>query len=147
MLSPSGKALYPVMRNFSYFDINEYLYFEELDGKGPIDFDEIYPQRKYDFCDAEKCVMAEYAGISRRSINNALESLKTCNLIEKKLYFDGPYIKVPGWKVFLRDNGYIFKRWFLNSRLNKGKKIYIEGKNYRPVWEKNASAREKSTEQ
>lgn len=124
MLSPAGKALYPVMRHFSYFNIDEYLYLEDMEEEVS-DFDTVYPDRKYEFCSAEKTILSQYAGISRRSINNALESLQKCHLVETEMMEDEDNVHGCSvrWKVFLRDNGMLFRRDFLNQQM--------VGKNYR----------------
>lgn len=107
-LLPTARALYPVMRYFGYFDIESYMELEEGDYEAK-DFNEIFESRTWDICEAEKTVMAEYAGIDRTSIDAALKSLKHCCLVE-------PLPDRPGWKVFLKSNGMIFKRDFLNKK-------------------------------
>ena len=88
---PTAKALYPVMRCFGYFDINFYAKLEDFEiYEG--DFQEEYPERKYDFCDAEISTMAEHAGIHRNSVRAALKNLAQNFLIEPL----GPDC----WKVF-----------------------------------------------
>ena len=112
---PSAKALYPVMRYFGFFDIETYLNLEdENDEYSLTDFQEVYPRRKWDNCQAEKMILADYAGIDRRSINTALDSLEKCGLIK-------PY-EGEGWLVYLKSkDNLIFTRAFLNNQL-MGKK-------------------------
>ena len=72
-LKPSAQALYPVMRHFGFFDLERY----DKEGEYQVsDFDEVYKDRTYDFCDAEVNVLAEYAGITTRSVYNAFKSLE-----------------------------------------------------------------------
>jgi hypothetical protein len=108
---PSAKALYPVMRYFGYFDIN---FYQELEDDLEIeinDFDEIYSDREYDFCEAELSIMAEYAGLHRNSINAALNDLERNFLIE-------PLTGYNGWKVFLKSkDSAIWKRDYLNKKV------------------------------
>jgi hypothetical protein len=59
------------------------------------DFDEIYSDREYDFCEAELSVMAGYAGLHRNSITPSLIDLERNFLIE-------PLSGYNGWKVFLK---------------------------------------------
>jgi hypothetical protein len=109
-LKPTAKALYPVMRYFSFFDINIYSEIEDL-GIDEGDYNETYPDRKYDFCEAEKKVMADLAGINRRSMNTALNDLERNMLIEP---IGGNY----GWKVFPKSkDDKIFKRSYLNEKI------------------------------
>ena len=116
-LKPSAHAVYPVMRYFGFFDNG--LVFEaytmETDTEYDLsEFDEIYRNRDWDFCEAELDILAEYAGITKRSIYGALKNLEECNLIEK--YSDE---NLNGWKVFLHPPKY-YKRDYLNEKtLNK----------------------------
>ena len=72
-MRPSAKALYPVMRYFGYFSIDDYA---ELEYGEPCDedFKEVYPYREFDFCEAEIGILAKYAGIHRNSIKSALKN-------------------------------------------------------------------------
>jgi hypothetical protein len=108
-----SKALYPVMRRFGYFDTNFYRELEDLEISeeelGEMSYKEIYRDREYDFCEAEINIMVEYSGISRRSIQNALNDLHEKKLIE-------PLVNCYGWKVFLRPV-HKYKRDFLNKEV------------------------------
>jgi len=114
-LTPSAQALYPVLRNFGYFDINTFEVYceeEEADSEcNPIHFDEIYEIRSWDVCEAEEDILAEYSGISKRSIPGALESLRRSLLIAD--YQSGD---IEGWKVFLRPAKY-YNRSYLNEKI------------------------------
>ena len=105
--TPTAMALYPVMRRFSYFDYDRYVEESDLDAE-PSEFDEIYKTRDFDFCEAEPDIMAEFAGISRRSIKAALDVLGDRSLIEG--------ISHGSWKVFLTPPKH-FKRSFLNQQV------------------------------
>jgi hypothetical protein len=114
-LKPTAKALYPVMRHWGYFDIYKYAEEEDLE-LDECDMNEIYPVREYDFCEAEKRLMAEHAGISVRSINGALVSLQNNFLVE---LLGGMY----GWKVYLKSKDQtIWKRDYLNKKIMKAYK-------------------------
>ena len=109
-LGYSAKSLYPVMRYFGYFDIEMYAAFEDLEiYEG--NFNEIYPTRKFDFCEAERDLLAKYAGLHRNSLYTALQDLEANFLIEP---IDGYYC----WKVFIRskDDTY-FERGYLNEKI------------------------------
>jgi len=75
-LKPSAKALYPVMRCFGYNDSYGRNY------------------RPHDYCDRKKGYLAEFAGITRKSIPSALESLLTVGLLK-------PVKRHSAWKVFI----------------------------------------------
>lgn len=112
-LKPSAQALYPVMRCYGYFDVHSYDtdlspndFFEDLEN---------YREREYDICEAEIDVLAEYAGITKRSVYDAIKNLEQCKLIEKDDY--------GGWKVFLHPQGW-YERSYLNQEIiNKYKHI------------------------
>lgn len=99
-LLPSAQALYPVMRCFSFFDYDVsqlYLCQEDDNEMYGAEFNEIYQSRQWDFCEAEKSVLAKYAGITPKSMYQALSSLETNFLIEP--YADEYH---NGWKVTLQ---------------------------------------------
>jgi len=106
----SAKALYLSMRYFAYFDYDEYTFNEDRETS---EFDEIFPNREYEYCEAERDILAEHAGISIRTMRGALTSLKDNDLIEPAV-LDSRRI----WKVFLRPSRY-FKRDYLNELVQK----------------------------
>ena len=106
-LTPTATALYPVMRYFGYFDFDTYVEEENIDAE-LYEFKEIYQGRDFDFCEADPDIMAEFAGISRRSMKPALNILEANFLIEK--------ISSPYWKVFLKPPRY-FGPSFLNQQV------------------------------
>jgi hypothetical protein len=77
-LKPSAQALYPVMRHFGFFELERY----DKAGEYQVsDFDEVYKDRIYDFCYSTVDVLAEYAGITPRSVYNAFENLANGKLL------------------------------------------------------------------
>lgn len=86
-LTPSAQALYPVIQTFSLFDFEEYAFYEEEECEDLCHTeyfkDGHFKQRKYDFVNAEKDILAEYAGIGISTTYAALESLEEEFLIEK----------------------------------------------------------------
>jgi hypothetical protein len=109
-IRPTAKALYPVLRYFGFFDINLYSELEDLEFC-EADMEEVFPDREYDFCDADLGILAEFAGIHRNSINAALDDLVRNFLIE-------PLNVYSGWKVFLKSRDYtIWKRDYLNKKI------------------------------
>jgi hypothetical protein len=108
-IKPSAKSLYPVLRYFGFFDINLYADLENLE-ICEADFEEVFPDRKYDFCEADPGILAQFAGIHRNSINAALDDLANNFLIESYGYLE--------WKVFLRSKDLTFwKRDYLNKKV------------------------------
>ena len=85
-------ALYPAMRFFGRFDFDRYL--EEAEVEAEVsEFDEIYRDRQFDFCKADRNILAEFAGISKRSMKSALDTLEDKDLISE--------ISPGVWKVFI----------------------------------------------
>ena len=105
-LSPTAQALYPVMKSFVFWDFFE----EETEEEDSI---EVYANRDYDLSNPDQDVMCEYAGISHRSLYDALESLEEHDLIEKTDPYDGQ----DTWKVF-RLPSKIYKRDYLNEMVS-----------------------------
>lgn len=113
-LIPTAKALYPVMRHFSFFDENLCMLYADLENDesfDPTEFGECYPRRKWEFCEADTRILAAYAGISTKSLPTALGSLERHSIIET--YSDESF---DGWKVFLHPPNY-YKRDYLNQMI------------------------------
>lgn len=109
-LKTVAKALYPVMRYFGFYD--EDAVYSDQDIFPGDKFNEIYPKRKYDLCQAEGHLMAHYAGIARNSVPEALRDLERNFLIESIQRYD---LDVFTWKVYLRPPRY-FRRDHLNTK-------------------------------
>jgi hypothetical protein len=108
------------MRYFGFFDINLYAKLEDRDEIYEGDFDEVYPDRGYDFCKAEAGVLAKYAGVHKNSINAALRDLERNFLVE-------PLAEYYGWKVFLKSkNLTIWKRDYLNKKVMESYKHILQ---------------------
>jgi len=105
MATPTGQALYIVMLAFSKGD-DEELYAQSAEEE--IDFKDAFRDRVYGICGLDGYTLAEYAGITRRSINPALENLQSVSLMD---IYDAN-----SWKVHLRPPS-IYKRSFLNKEL------------------------------
>jgi hypothetical protein len=114
-LPPSAHALYPVIKTFAFFDSEEYCAREDLeyayDCQAMIESGE-FAERKYDFFNADRDVLAEHAGIGISTTYEALPALEECNLIEPTESIDG----YPTWKVFRLPPTY-YKRTFLNDQI------------------------------
>jgi hypothetical protein len=95
------------MRHFAFFD------FETCADEGGdlSESQEVYANREFDLCEAEIPIMATFAGITRQSAYSALADLQRCCLVEQ--------IEGRIWKVFLRSNGEIFKRDYLNDSVRE----------------------------
>lgn len=106
-LKPTAQALYPVMRYFSRYDIDED---EGVEDKS--DFEEHFKNRQWELCGAEVGQLSMYAGINRRSFSEAIQSLEKNFLVEA--HVDGYGEKL--WKVYLRPKMY-WKASVLNQKL------------------------------
>ena len=107
MAKSSAQALYLVMLAFSKGD-DEELYIQSAEQE--IDFRDAFREREYGICELDGYTLAEYAGITRRSISPALENLQSIDLLD--IYHAN------SWKVYLRHPS-IFKRSFLNKKLKE----------------------------
>jgi hypothetical protein len=100
-LKQISHALYPVMRHFAYFEQDQYVKKEKPWGNTAStdeDFKLLYRERKWDICEAEISILAEYASISRPSVYEALKDLEKHFLIESHGTNDEGARR---WKVFL----------------------------------------------
>ena len=75
LLTPSAKAIYPVLKCFCYWDFDLYQDHEEV-AEELSEYDEIYRNRKYDYLSADHEAIAEFSGVSMKSIPSAFNSLK-----------------------------------------------------------------------
>lgn len=98
-MSPSSKAVYiSLLANFAYFD-NAYLintYFDDsgFEDKGTF-VREHFPNRKWETIeDLSKNKLSELSGISRSTVNNALDGLRKANLILDHPIKDSEIIKL-----------------------------------------------------
>ncbi len=92
-LRSTAKALYPVLNTFSYYDQpahNERAEVKSAD----------YLDREFDFVDMDVDVMAEYAGISHRSLKYALDDLQGHFLIEETYPINEPGRRT--WKIYVK---------------------------------------------
>jgi hypothetical protein len=113
LLKPTARALYPVMRYFGFFDIDLYMDIDDPNGDvEAMDFEEVYKGRDCDYCEAEKGIMLDLSGISRRSMAEALQDLENHHLIQP---IPPNEMGISGWKVFLHAPMY-YKRAYLNQR-------------------------------
>jgi len=100
-LTPSAKAIYPVLKYFCYWEFDLYQEYEEM-AEPPSEFDEVYRNREYDFLYADIGAIAELSGVCKKSIPSAFQELKNRYFIEPigmvdgretlKLFTQPPYI-------------------------------------------------------
>jgi len=100
-LTPSAKAIYPVLKCFCYWEFDLYQEYEEM-AEPPSEFDEVYRNRKYDFSNAEPEAIAKFSGVCKGSISSAFQSLESHYFMEPigmmggretwKLFTQPPYI-------------------------------------------------------
>jgi hypothetical protein len=113
LISSKSKAIYPVVLAFSFFDLELYWDLIGTD-EGPIENSEFfsdghYEHRDFDIAEPEVDVLAEYAGVSKRSATEALEELEGKGFIAR----EDRYLKV------YRLPKTIFKREWINETLRK----------------------------
>jgi hypothetical protein len=112
LLTPTAKAVFPVLKHFSWWDGRYYCELENLDSSmDDLDLQCLYPDRKYDFIDAEDEIVCKFSGITKRSLQNAYESLH-------KHHFVSP-LRVAGrrvWKTYIYPPKH-YKREWLNQRI------------------------------
>jgi len=112
-LTPTAQAVLPVLKFFAFWEIEWYCELEDMEYE-LIEFTDIYKNRKYDFMDADESVVYEMAGISKRSLPEAYESLAQHYLIEPlESHEDG---KV--WKLFTKPF-HCYKRDTLNDQVKE----------------------------
>ena len=107
-LIPAAQALYPVLRHFARYDDGE----DERTYDDTDEFAEKYASRHWEICSADIGPLAKYAGISRNTVKDAIQSLQDNFLLEAYKNDDGH----KGWKVFICPP----KRWrpgFMNQKL------------------------------
>jgi DNA-binding transcriptional regulator YhcF (GntR family) len=92
-LIPSAKALYPVLKIYAFYDYLAYI--EEVKHESETAA-VLYEERDFDFVQADLDVMAEYAGLSQKSVKKALENLEEHSLIEEAYPIDGHQT----WKLY-----------------------------------------------
>jgi len=106
--TPTARAVYPVMRHFGYApDYEDTM----ADGEDSADYPALYTAREYDFCEAERAVICEHAGITRNSVTHAFKELERAHFIS----WDD---EQGAWRVN-RWSTWFFKRDWLNADLNR----------------------------
>jgi len=122
-LTPTARALYPVLRLFSFHDYYEYLIREDLDPSYNDNMD-LYKERKYDFLIADIDVIAEHAGISIRSIPPAMKALQENYLLEETepIYRDDNST----WKVYLIPTNYFERDWLNQEAFKKHRTVELK---------------------
>jgi hypothetical protein len=122
-LKPTAQALYPVMRSFGYYSEDSIIESAEELGSDELWKKGVYKNRRFDLCSADYDVLAEYAGISYRSINQALNSLERNFLIDWDQENEA-------WQVFLKSKDMTsYKRRYLNEKIMKSYNHVLKNKN------------------
>ncbi|MDA3897498.1 MAG: hypothetical protein PF482_15285 [Desulfobacteraceae bacterium] len=118
--SRAAHAVYCTLLVFSFFDINWYneIEGEFYDGNDLHDFYEnIFPERTYDFVKADIGVVAEYSGVERKAAIRAYHALIGVELLkELPSAIHGENKQV--WQIF-RIPPVSYKRSYLNENLPK----------------------------
>jgi hypothetical protein len=116
-LTPGAHSLYPVMQAFSFFDSEEYSYIEDTEYGHDIQSmieDGEYQNRVYDFCNADIDVLADFAGIGKKTAITSLTQLEDHFLIEQASSIDDR----DTWKIF-RTPPKIYKADWLNGEASR----------------------------
>ena len=95
-LSSTAKALFPVLMYFAWRYKDEYCYLEDLDPVPSNYNGGIYKERKYDLLNAEESIICEFAGVSRKSLDSAYNSLLDHKFIDIWDTHKGRIM----WKIF-----------------------------------------------
>jgi hypothetical protein len=113
-LTPTAKAIFPVLKYFSWWDERQYLDLEKLGSSiDKFDLINLYTSRQYDFMDAEDEVICRFAGITTRSLQGAYGSLSDHHFISP--------LRIAGrkvWEVYISPPKFYRRDW-LNKRLPK----------------------------
>jgi len=101
-LTPSAKAIYPVLKYFSWWDYDLYIEHEDVDyenaDEDSISPDSPYPLRKHDFINPDNENVAQFSGVDIRSIRSSYQSLIDNGFMEHHGMIEGRET----WKLFTR---------------------------------------------
>ena len=111
-LTPSAKAVYPVLKYFAWWDFGIYREDEEIiEHEGEDLSGQNYPHRSYDYADPDRECVSSISGIATRSVGSAYDSLIDCHFIE----LHEPSMGRETWKLFV-DPQMVFKPDYLNRQ-------------------------------
>ncbi|OQX17759.1 MAG: hypothetical protein BWK76_09580 [Desulfobulbaceae bacterium A2] len=110
-LSPAAQSLYPVMRHFGFFDSQTYREWDDPDFQEQ-NFDQVYRERDFDYCEAEMLQLLRHAGLARPSLAPALASLEQNALVE-------PVDRDPNGRPWLWRVRFKTQSWFPRELLNR----------------------------
>ena len=114
-LTPSAKAVYPVLKYFKWWDFTIYREDEEISVHEGEDLPgQNYPDRKYDYAYPECEHVAEHAGVNVRSLHSAYESLSEHHFIK----FHGEIEGLETWRLFT-DPPKVYEPEYLNDQIAK----------------------------
>jgi len=116
-LTPTARAVYVAMRHYGWWELDTYC---DLIGEDihPDDLKETYATRRFDICQADGGLLADFAGITTRSLHAAKVSLHKHHLIDNA----GEHLADDGILVYLRPySGNPEKPclWYKRSHLNE----------------------------
>jgi hypothetical protein len=99
-LTPSAKAIYPVLKCFSWWDNDLYVDNEGITYKTDDDDSSVNPyfDREYDFISPDKENVAKFSGINIRSIGSAYESIHDSFFTERHESVEGRKT----WKLYVQ---------------------------------------------
>jgi hypothetical protein len=111
LLSPTAKAIYPVLKYFCFWDFDLYQEYEAT-CEDPSEFNEVYCDRKFDFLSADPEAIAELSGVSKKSITSAFQSLENHHFMESI----GMMNDRETWKLFTKPP-HIYKSTYMNEQV------------------------------
>ena len=109
-VSPTGKAVFPVLKHLAWWKFYEYCELEDIEFR-EMEMINVFKDRDYDFMDAAEEHICQLAGICRRSLPGAFASLTENYLTEPLETEEGAKL----WKVFTVPQMY-YKRDMLNEQ-------------------------------
>jgi hypothetical protein len=112
-LIPTAKAVYPILKLAAWWEFNDYDDYEQT-GMALHEHNDVYLTRDYDFVTADEDIVADLAGVSRRSLHSAYASL-----VEKDfLKFLDLHEGLKRWKIFTKPP-LVYQVEYLNETVEK----------------------------
>ncbi|MGV7222669.1 MAG: helix-turn-helix domain-containing protein [Nitrospinales bacterium] len=119
-LLPSAKAIYFVLKRFSWWDLDLYAEWQDEVAE-PNEYTDFYKVREFDFANPDLSIIAEFSGITKRTLVPGLISLSDHNFIENIEPIDGER----AFKVFTSPEKTYKSEW-LNAKAQKRYEANLE---------------------
>ena len=112
LLTPSAKAIYPVLKNFGFWDFE--LYREHEDSADDALPGNPYTSRLFDFLSPNLSAVEKFSGVNLKSVKSGYQSLRKYHFIEPLGIIDGKET----YKIFVQPKK-TFDVEYLNTRNEK----------------------------